>query len=147
MVKRKNDLYFLNYFLIYVYAFPGIKHESRNGKNYFFSWLHEPTKNAEVDWFMARNFCARNCMKLVSLESPAENYFVKQRLAQARQKYIWTSGTRPEGQGNNPNAWFWSGSGVRIGPTNSRAAGDWSHTGGGGRQQPDNRELEMVIWF
>jgi hypothetical protein len=40
----------------------------------------------------------------------------------------------------NENGWFWSGSGVKIGPTTQRNTGDWSHTGGYNQQQPDNRE-------
>jgi hypothetical protein len=42
--------------------------------------------------------------------------------------------------GNVVNGWYWAGSGSRIGPTNNRSNGDWSHTGGGGQAQPDNRE-------
>ncbi len=40
----------------------------------------------------------------------------------------------------NENGWFWSGSGSKIGPTSARNTGDWSHTGGYGQAQPDNRE-------
>lgn len=62
----------------------------------------------------------------------------------------------------NENGWFWSGSGAKIGkqplssrfsvifgfvilisdlgPTSQRNTGDWSHTGGYGQAQPDNRE-------
>lgn len=40
----------------------------------------------------------------------------------------------------NENGWFWSGSGSKIGPTSQRNTGDWSHTGGYGQAQPDNRE-------
>ena len=66
-------------------------------------------------------------------------------------KYIWTSGRkcnfagcdRPDLQPPNENGWFWSGSGAKIGPTSQRNTGDWSHTGGYGRAQPDNREAEQ----
>lgn len=40
----------------------------------------------------------------------------------------------------NENGWFWSGSGVKVGPTTQRNTGDWSYTGGYNQAQPDNRE-------
>ena len=66
--------------------------------------------------------------------------------------YIWTSGrkcnfngcNRPDLQPPNVNGWFWSGSGAKIGPTTQRSSGDWSHTGGFGQPQPDNREAPQV---
>jgi hypothetical protein len=67
-------------------------------------------------------------------------------------RYIWTSGrkcnfngcNRPDLQPPNVNGWFWSGSGAKIGPTTQRTSGDWSHTGGFGQPQPDNREAPQV---
>lgn len=67
-------------------------------------------------------------------------------------RYIWTSGrkcnfngcNRPDLQPPNVNGWFWSGSGAKIGPTTQRNSGDWSHTGGFGQPQPDNREAPQV---
>jgi hypothetical protein len=67
-------------------------------------------------------------------------------------RYIWTSGrkcnfngcNRPDLQPPNVNGWFWSGSGAKIGPTTQRSSGDWSHTGGFGQPQPDNREAPQV---
>ncbi|TGZ38132.1 Uncharacterized protein DBV15_09993 [Temnothorax longispinosus] len=49
--------------------------------SYFFSWEHQPTRNLEVDWLDARNICRRHCMDAVSLETPQENEFIKQRIA------------------------------------------------------------------
>lgn len=49
--------------------------------SYFFSWEHGPTKNLEVDWLDSRNICRRHCMDAVSLETPQENEFIKQRIA------------------------------------------------------------------
>jgi len=117
--------------------------------NYFFSWEHQATRNLEVDWLDARNICRRHCMDAVSIETPAENDFIKNRIARGRVRYIWTSGRKCNFQGCNRrdqqpnliNGWFWSGSGAKIGATNNRGNGDWSHTGGGGRAQPDNREI------
>ncbi|XP_014294107.1 uncharacterized protein [Halyomorpha halys] len=116
--------------------------------SYFFSWEHAPTRSLEVDWLDARNICRRHCMDAVSLETPQENEFIKQRIARGNVKYIWTSGRkcnfngcdRPDLQPANVNGWFWSGSGAKIGPTTQRNTGDWSHTGGYGQSQPDNRE-------
>jgi len=47
----------------------------------------------------------------------------------------------------NVNGWFWSGSGAKIGPTTQRNSGDWSHTGGFGQAQPDNREAPQVCFY
>lgn len=120
--------------------------------SYFFSWEHLPTRNLEVDWLDSRNICRRHCMDAVSLETPQENEFIKQRIARGNVRYIWTSGRkcnfagcdRPDLQPPNINGWFWSGSGVKIGPTAQRNTGDWSYTGGFGQQQPDNREAAQV---
>ena len=63
--------------------------------------------------------------------------------------YFWTSGRlcdfdgcdRPDLFPKNINGWFWSATQVAMPPTNStRAFHSWSHTGGLGRPQPDNRE-------
>lgn len=136
-------------------CFAGVRHARRGNHNYFFSWEHPRTRNLEVDWLDARNICRRHCMDLVSMETPDENNFIKQRLANARIRYIWTSGrkcnfegcNRRDQQPNLINGWFWSGSGVKIGPTNNRANGDWSHSGGAGRAQPDNREIGQVQYL
>ena len=63
--------------------------------------------------------------------------------------YFWTSGRlcdfdgcdRPDLFPKNINGWFWSANQVAMSPTNStHRFHDWSHTGGAGIQQPDNRE-------
>ncbi|XP_043263677.1 C-type lectin 5 isoform X2 [Colletes latitarsis] len=118
------------------------------GHSYFFSWEHQPTRSLEVDWLDARNICRRHCMDAVSLETPQENEFIKQRLVRGNVRFIWTSGRkcnfngcdRPDLQPQNINGWFWSGSGAKIGSTTQRNSGDWSNTGGYGQPQPDNRE-------
>lgn len=77
---------------------------------------------------------------------------------------------RADLQPPNENGWFWSGSGAKIGkfflyisiphslkicqicnlhslgPTSQRNTGDWSHTGGYGQAQPDNREAAQGIF-
>jgi len=120
----------------------GVKH------NYFFSWLHGPTKDLEVDWLDARNICRRHCMDAVSMETLTENEFVKQQMARFGVKYIWTSGRKCDFDGCNRadlqpvivNGWFWAGSEAKIPASTDRQATDWSPTGGDGKQQPDNRE-------
>lgn len=62
--------------------------------SYFFSWEHQPTRSLEVDWLDARNICRRHCMDAVSLETPQENEFIKQRIARGNIRYIWTSGRK-----------------------------------------------------
>lgn len=155
LFEAKLDLCLIS--LIFLY-FPyttikGVRHASyRDARgvahSYFFSWEHAPTRSLEVDWLDARNICRRHCMDAVSLETPQENEFVKQRIARGNVRYIWTSGRkcnfagcdRPDLQPPNENGWFWSGSGAKIGPTSQRNTGDWSHTGGYNQPQPDNRE-------
>ncbi|OXA44494.1 L-selectin [Folsomia candida] len=107
--------------------------------NYLFSWENGPTSNLNLDWDGAQKICREHCMDLVSIETGGENDFIKQRIASGAVKYIWTSGRRNPGF-DLVNSWYWAGSGARIGPTNNRANGDWSHTGGAKKPQPDNRE-------
>ncbi|XP_071535616.1 P-selectin-like [Panulirus ornatus] len=123
----------------------------RNGHYYFFSWVHGPTKNHERDWLDARNICRKHCQDLVSIETEDESKFVIDSIQQGSVKYIWTSGRkcnfdgcdRPDLQPVNVNGWFWSGSKGRITvkSQNSGWSGEWSHTGGAGLRQPDNREF------
>lgn len=96
------------------------------------------------------NYCKTEMKRTDILDANdfQENEFIKQRLARGNVRYIWTSGRkcnfagcdRPDLQPPNENGWFWSGSGAKIGPTSQRNTGDWSHTGGYGQAQPDNRE-------
>jgi len=121
-----------------------------NGHLYWFSWQDNDAsvKNAKWDWFNARNYCRKRCMDLVSFESREEYEWVKG-FVNANVPYFWTSGRlcdfdgcdRPDLFPKNINGWFWSATQVAMPPTNSsRAFHDWSHTGGLGVQQPDNRE-------
>nr|CAH0100071.1 unnamed protein product [Daphnia galeata] len=110
-----------------------------NTHNYFFSWLHPATASLEVDWLDARNVCRRHCMDAVSLETLQENEFIKQQLARCKLFYIIKLLLLLSSQ-TIVNGWFWSGSEAKVPPTDQRALGDWSNTGGDGRPQPDNRE-------
>ncbi len=67
-------------------------------------------------------------------------------------RFFWTSGRlcdfngcdKPEFFPKNINGWFWSANQARLSPSNctqgvNRCFHEWSHTGGNGRPQPDNR--------
>ncbi|KYN34366.1 hypothetical protein ALC56_11473 [Trachymyrmex septentrionalis] len=123
-------------------------HRRFNGKGYYFSWADPRTTGQEVDWLSGRNFCRQRCMDLVSLETSAENEFIKSHIVQNNIKYIWTSGRlcdfkgcdRPDLQPLHINGWFWTAELQKLAPTNDRSQNDWSESGGIGKPQPDNRE-------
>ncbi|XP_011871858.1 PREDICTED: L-selectin [Vollenhovia emeryi] len=125
-----------------------IIHQRFNGKGYYFSWADQRTAGQEVDWLSGRNFCRQRCMDLVSLETSAENEFIKSRIVQNKVKYIWTSGRmcdfagcdRPDLQPPRINGWFWTAELQKLAPTTERSQNDWSESGGIGVPQPDNRE-------
>lgn len=50
------------------------------GKGYLFSWREPSLKGVEEDWLGARNYCRQRCMDLVSLETSAENEWIKERI-------------------------------------------------------------------
>lgn len=75
--------------ILLFFSFTGVRHATyRDARgvahSYFFSWEHAPTRNLEVDWLDARNICRRHCMDAVSLETPQENEFIKQRIARGQ---------------------------------------------------------------
>lgn len=89
------------------------------------------------------------------VETKEESDFVKQRMINGATRFFWTSGRKCNFKGCHDRkdlqpviakGWFWSGSGVRIGSTEDGLypEGDWSPTGGAGKRQPDNRELELT---
>jgi len=120
-----------------------------NGRNYWFSWQdsNARVRNTKWDWFNARNYCRKRCMDLVSFETQQEYEWVKG-FVDGGVPYFWTSGRKcnfdgcdkPEFFPKNINGWFWSANQVKMGPTNGGQFHDWSHTGGAGQRQPDNRE-------
>merc|ERR1719412_3538364 len=120
-----------------------------NGRNYYFSWQDSSARvrGTKWDWFNARNYCRKRCMDLVSFETQQEYDWVKG-FVDGNVPYFWTSGRKcnfdgcdkPEFFPKNINGWFWSANQVKMGPTNGAQFRDWSHTGGAGQRQPDNRE-------
>jgi len=120
------------------------------GRNYWFSWQDSSARvrNTKWDWFNARNYCRKRCMDLVSFETPQEWDWVRG-FMDANVAYFWTSGRlcdfegcdRPDLFPKNINGWFWSANQVAMPATNStHRFHSWSHTGGLGVPQPDNRE-------
>ncbi|XP_018319615.1 uncharacterized protein LOC108733071 [Agrilus planipennis] len=122
-----------------------------DGKGYMFSWREPSLKGVEEDWLNARNYCRQRCMDLVSLETSAENEWIKERIVKDKVKYIWTSGRlcdfkgcdRPDLQPVSVNGWFWTAELQKLAPTTQRDQNDWSETGGIGKPQPDNREAQQ----
>ena len=114
-----------------------------------------------MDWLDGRNICREYCMDLVSLETPTENEMIEDFLTDNDLPYIWSSGRlcnfkgcdREDLQPPTVNGWFWSGSGVKMAPTNSTPPGwtyqPWSYTGHKTQfearniSQPDNAEFDI----
>merc|ERR1719443_377463 len=80
-------------------------------------------------------------MDLVSLETPSEHELIEKFIKDNDLPYVWSSGRlcnfkgcdREDLQPPTVNGWFWSGSGVKMAPTNSTPPGwsyqPWSFTG------------------
>jgi len=135
-------------------------HFSLKGHGYFYSDDEAEFSGVKVDWLGGRNICRRFCMDLVSLETPKENDLIKDLMTTRDIPYIWTSGRlcnfkgcaeREDLQPASVAGWFWSGSGIRMAPTNSTPPfwpyQPWSHTGHRSQfeerdiGQPDNAEF------
>ncbi|XP_040565861.1 uncharacterized protein slf isoform X1 [Lepeophtheirus salmonis] len=137
------------------------KHFELDGHWYFYSGDTEEHKDDKVNWLISRNRCRQYCMDLISLESPTEHDLISDFIVEKELPYIWTSGRkcnfkgceREDLQPVNVYGWFWSGSGVKMAPTNSTPPGwdfqPWSFTGhktsfaGKNIPQPDNAEYEI----
>ncbi|GJQ86457.1 hypothetical protein Trydic_g10364 [Trypoxylus dichotomus] len=128
-----------------------IHERTPDGKGYMFSWREPSLRGVEEDWLGGRNYCRKRCMDLVSLETSAENEWVKQRIVKDKVKYIWTSGRlcdfkgceRADLQPISVNGWFWTAVLQKLAPTTDRQQNDWSENGGIGKPQPDNREAQQ----
>jgi len=122
-----------------------------NNHWYFLSSTLEESN--KTDWLDARNLCRKHCMDAVSIETIEENDMVNEVIRTAKLPFVWTSGrlcdfkgcNRPDLEPKNILGWFWSGSGVKIAPTNASPAGwgynPWSATGHLSIPQPDNAEF------
>lgn len=94
---------------------------------YHFSWRHDGGHN--YPWNQANAYCSQlgPGWEGVSIESVEEDKFISSVVGGARLRYIWTGGFFKDSH------WKWT-SGERFLGLN------WSHTGGLGKNQPDNRE-------
>ncbi|ENN81657.1 hypothetical protein HUJ04_008139 [Dendroctonus ponderosae] len=118
------------------------------GQNYFYQWRE---KLDDEDWLGVRNFCRTRCMDAVSLETKAENDWIKDKIKNEYIEEIWTSGRlcdfkgcdRPDLLPVEVNGWFWTAIFQKLAPTTDRESNDWSFTGGNDVQQPDNREFAL----
>ena len=93
------------------------------GRRYLVSWKLGCTKFTQSE---AAAFCRRSGMSALSLDSAAEERNFLKLMSSAGQRYLWTGGKVRGGRIT------WPSGGRRQGVA-------WSHTGGDGRQQPDNR--------
>jgi len=94
------------------------------GKQYRISWREGQTSFTHSG---GASYCRRNGMQPISIDSSAEENEFKRLVAQERQKYFWTGGNVRNGRITWPSGSSYQNVG-------------WSHTGGAGRRQPDNRE-------
>jgi len=96
------------------------------GRNYLVSWRLGCTQFSQGE---AAAYCRSNGMSPISLDSPAKEQEFTNLVAREGQPYFWTGGT----VNTAARTVSWP-----SGQTTSTSL--WSHTGGAGRPQPDNRE-------
>merc|ERR1719438_218058 len=72
-------------------------------------------------------FCRANGMRPISIDNSAKEREFTNLVAREGQKYFWTGGRMSGGRLSWPSGRFYD----QV---------NWSHTGGAGRPQPDNRE-------
>ncbi|XP_069188170.1 uncharacterized protein [Procambarus clarkii] len=100
---------------------------SAGGSDYHFSWRHDGGK--KYDWHSANYYCSSlgKGWQGVSIESHEEDKIISNVIYQDKLEYIWTGGYRSGYDFAWPSGYPFYGL-------------NWSHTGGEGRPQPDNRE-------
>jgi hypothetical protein len=60
--------------------FSGTIHDHFNDHGYLFIWEDPKTEHLELSWPEAREFCRTKCMELLSIETKAENEFIKEHI-------------------------------------------------------------------
>nr|XP_045616012.1 uncharacterized protein LOC123769105 [Procambarus clarkii] len=102
-------------------------HATYKSRGYHLSWCRT---QATFSWDQGNSYCSGlgRDFRLVSIESKDIDDFITDIIARHAVKFFWTGGNK-RGYG----VWRWlSGSLVTY--------SKWSHTGGNGQPQPDNRE-------
>merc|ERR1712001_169883 len=94
------------------------------GQNFLVSWRLGCSGFTQGQ---GENFCRANGMRPISIDNSAKESEFTRLVAREGQKYFWTGGKMNGGRISWP-------SGRSYNNVN------WSHTGGAGRRQPDNRE-------
>ncbi|XP_071535752.1 uncharacterized protein [Panulirus ornatus] len=95
--------------------------------DYHFSWLHDG--HQKYDWEKANYYCSSlgQGWQGVSIETKEEDALISSIIYQYKLEYIWTGGYREGYDFAWPSGYPFYGL-------------NWSHTGGNGYPQPDNRE-------
>merc|ERR1712172_277592 len=153
-------------------------HFTYGGHNYVYSGKSNLLDKSEAKSTQtgASQWCEQRCMALVSLETEGEWVEVRRRMESWKAPFIWTSGhicdksvgeacfTTESLQPRLINAWFWSGSGSRLGATDrpqpgwrsnpwgtnglcskaGQACNDNPGPGHKGVRQPDNAEQRLA---
>ena len=99
----------------------------RGGSEYHYSWRHDGGRQYRGHEALA--YCRRlgGGWQAISVETQQESQWLNGVVAQQRQQYIWTSGSK------SGSSWRWA-TGAPVAPLN------WSPTGGFRTPQPDDRE-------
>ncbi|XP_069999347.1 uncharacterized protein [Penaeus vannamei] len=103
-------------------------HDTTSGSNYHFSWRRN--RNGKFSHGDAVNYCTNlgDRWTAISIETQGESDYINGIIDSDDVAYIWTSGTKVG------NGWRWNGPGA-----GAFQGLNWSHTGGFGIAQPDNR--------
>ena len=94
------------------------------GRNYLVSWRLGCTSFTQGQ---GEAFCRSNGMRAISIDNSAKEREFTSLVSREGQKYFWTGGRMSGGRVTWPSG-------------RSYTNVNWSHTGGAGRRQPDNRE-------
>jgi len=100
------------------------------GKRYLVSWRTGCTQFGQPQ---GAAYCRASGMRPISLDTVSKENHFKSLVSSERQKYFWTGGTVNHRNPLSSSTITWP-SGAET------SSNSWSHTGGAGRPQPDNRE-------
>jgi len=81
ILKKRFTIYIYKAeFSVMFHCVSGKIHDHFNDHGYLFTWEDPNTEHLELSWPEAREFCRTRCMELISLETKAENEFIKQHI-------------------------------------------------------------------